>query len=147
MDVPVSSLAEAPDHSKTAPCVFPAMKKITKSLNERIAKKKQESYANKSDLERIMRERDAHNLREREAQMDKDRGDIRRWNENNEKHYRERSEKKARNIFIIRSALARDIETKRRVARALQVGAPKAPIPANTLHADFSVGFDSRAPI
>ena len=65
----------------------------------------------------------------------------------NEQYERERREKKARDTFVMRSALSRDVETKKLVANALQLGSGAAPTTVNTLHTDFSVGFDSRAPI
>ena len=47
----------------------------------------------------------------------------------------------------MRSALSRDVETKKLVTDALQQGSGAAPTTVNTLHTEFSVGFDSRAPI
>ena len=65
----------------------------------------------------------------------------------NEKYEREKREKKERDVFIMRSALARDVNTKQMVVEALAASSGAAPVTVNTLHTDFSVGFDSRAPM
>jgi len=71
--------AAAPDHSKTAPCVFPAMHKITKAHNIMDARSKKINYQNKADLERIIDERDDTVRRKRDELMTRDMADLERW--------------------------------------------------------------------